>query len=121
MQEGISFPQLRRSLNFSSVKGFVPSLGTVNTAYSWDLCPKGFLGLNYSEVITLLLSLVPSLLSLNPRLLSLSFGFFSLILKPLGLIQLFPKGCHLFLRSLQLISGPPQALPLILGLPLRAL
>ena len=87
------------------VKGFVPSLGPVNAAYSWDLCPKGFLGLSYSEVVTLLLSLVPSLLGLNPRLLSLNFGFFSMILKPLGLLQLFLKGCYLFLRSLQLISG----------------
>ena len=53
--------------------------------YNWDLCPKGFLGLNYSKVVTLLLSLVPSLLDLIPCLLGLSFDFFSLILKPLGL------------------------------------
>ena len=103
------------------VKGFVPSLGTVNTTYSWDLCPKGFLSLSYPEVVTLLLSLIPGLLGLNPRLLGLRFGFFNLILKPLGLPQLFPEGCHLILRSLQLISGLAQVLPLILGLPLCAL
>ena len=117
----VNFPQLRRSLNLSSVKGFIPSLGAVNAAYNWDLYPKGFLGLSYPEVVTFLLSLIPSLLGLNPRLLDLSFGFFSLILKPLGLLQLFHEGCHLILRSLQLISGLAQALPLILGLPLRTL
>ena len=90
-------------------------------AYGWDLCTKGFLDLSYFEVVTLLLSFAPSLLGLNPRLLGLSFGFFNLILKPLGLLQLFPKGYHLFLRSLQLINGLVQAFSLILGLPLCAL
>ena len=89
-------------------------------AHSWDLCPKGFLGLNYHEVVTLLLSLIPSLLGLNLCLLGLNFGSFNLILKPLGFLQLFLEGCHLFLRSIQLISSLAQALSLVLGLPLCA-
>ena len=116
-----SFPQLRRSLNPSSVKGFIPSLGAVVTTHNWDLCPKGFLCLSYFEVVTLLLNLVPSLLDLNLCLLDLSFGFFSLILKPLSFFQLFLESCHLFPRSSQLISGLTQALPLVLNLPLHAL
>ena len=94
-----SLPQLRRSLNPSLVKGFIPSLGTVVTTHSWDLCPKGFLDLNYSEVVTLLLSLVPGLLGLNLCLLGLSSGLFNLIFKPLGFFQLSFEGCHLFLKS----------------------
>ena len=83
------FPQLRRSLNPISVKGFIPSLGAVNTTHSWDPYPKGFLGLSYSKVVTLLLSLIPNLLGLNPCLFSFSLGLFSLIFKPLGFFQFF--------------------------------
>ena len=115
------FPQLRRNLNPSSVKGFIPSLGAVNTTHSWDRCPKGFLSLNYSKVVTLLLSLVPSLLGLNLCLLNFSLGFFSPILKPLGFFQLFLERCHLLLGNSQLISCLVQTLPLVLGLPLCAI
>ena len=41
--------------------------------------------------------------------------------EPLGFFQLFPKGCHLFHGSSQLIIGLTQALPLILDLSLCAL
>ena len=68
-----------------------------------------------------MLSLVPSLLDLNLCLFGLSFGFFNLILKSLGFFQLFLENCHLFLRSIQLISGLAQVLPLVLGLPLCTL
>ena len=34
-----SFPQLTRSLNPSSIKGFIPSLGVVDMAHSWKLYP----------------------------------------------------------------------------------
>ena len=37
----LCLPQLRWSLNPSSVKGFIPSLGAVYAAHHWDLCPKG--------------------------------------------------------------------------------
>ena len=78
------FRQLRRSLNPNSVEGFIPSLSAIDTTHSWDLCLKGFLGLNHPEVVTLLLSLIPSLFGLHFCLLNLIFQPLSLLLKLLG-------------------------------------
>ena len=82
--------------------------------YGRDLCPKGILGLGYTDVVAMLFSLFPCLLGLY-------FCFLCLIFELLGFFQLFLKSCHLFPGSSQLISGLAQAFPLVLGLPLRTL
>ena len=79
-------PQLRRSFNPSSVKGFFPSLSTVSTAHGGDLCSKSILGLSYVDVVAVLLSLISLLFSFGFVFLSLHSRFFNLILKLFGLV-----------------------------------
>ena len=75
------------------IESFFLDLSAVSTAHGGDLCSKSILGLNYADVVAVLLSLIPLLLSLIPLLLSFSFvllslhfGFFSLLLKFLSLL-----------------------------------
>ena len=80
------FPQLRKSFNPSLIESFFPGLSTVSTAHDGDLCSKSILGLSYTNVVAVLLSLVPLFLSFSFVLLNLYFGFFSLFLKFLSLL-----------------------------------
>ena len=80
------FPQLRRSFNPSLIESFFPSLSTVNPAHRGDLYSKSIFGLSYTNVVAVLLSLIPLLLGFNLVLLSLPFGFFSLVLKFVSLL-----------------------------------
>ena len=84
------------------VESFFLGLGTVGTTYGRDLCPKGVLGLNYVDVVAMLLSLVPLLLGFDLVLLSLQFNFFGQVLKFVSLLQLLLQGCHLLLGHNQL-------------------
>ena len=112
--------QFRRSLNPGLVESFFPSLSTVGTTYSRDLCPEGILGLGYANVVAMLFSLFVRLLGLYFCFLRLGLCFLGLIFELLGFFQLFLKCCHLFLSSSYLVSGFAQTLPLFLGLPLYA-
>ena len=57
---------------------------------SRDLSPKSVLGLNYADVVAVLLILVPLLLSFGLVLLNLQSSFFGQVLKPISLLQLLP-------------------------------
>ena len=61
------------------IEGFALSLSAISSTYGRDLCPKGFLGLGYFDVVTMLLSLVPSHFNLLFILLGLLLGFFNLL------------------------------------------
>ena len=74
------FSQLRRRLNPSSVEGFIPGPSAIGSTHSWDLCPKGVLGLGYSDVVTMLLSLISSLHGLRFNSLALVSRLLSLVL-----------------------------------------
>ena len=113
--------QLRRSLNPDSVKSFLPSLSTVGLIYGKNLCLEGILGLGYTDIVTMLFSLIPSPLGLYFCLLGLSSQFFSLILELLGFFQFLPENYYLLLGRSQLVIGLTKALPLILVLSLSAL
>ena len=80
------FLQLRRSFNPSLIESFFPGLSTVSTAHDGDLCSKNILGLNYADVVAVLLSIIPLLLNFSLVLLGLHFCFFSLLLKSLNLL-----------------------------------
>ena len=96
-------------------------MSTVGLIYGRDLCPESILNLGYTDIVTMLFSLVPSLLSLYFCLLGLSSQLLSMIFELLGFFQLlFKSGYFLFGRG-QLILGLTQKLPLLLGLPLSAL
>ena len=82
----LRLPQLRRSFNPSLVEGFFPGLNAVSTTHGGDLCSKCILGLDYADVIAVLLSLISLLFSFDFVFLSLHSSFFSLILKLFGLV-----------------------------------
>ena len=89
-------PKYRRSLNPSLVDSFIPYLGTVSPTYPWDLSPKGFLGLSHSNIITLLLCLLPSFFCFL-------LGFLYLILGLLDLLQFLLQCNDLLLKGNQLV------------------
>ena len=68
------------------VQSLFPGLGTVGTTHSGDLCPKSDLSLSYTDVVAMLLSLIPLLLGFDLVLLSLQFGFFDQALKLVSLL-----------------------------------
>ena len=76
------------SFNPSSVEGFFPSLSALSTAHSRGLYSKSILGLNYADIVVVLLNLIPLFFSFSFSFifLSLHFGFFSLILKFISLL-----------------------------------
>ena len=84
------------------VESFFPGLDTVGTIHGRDLCPKGILGLNYADVVAMLLSLIPLLLGFDLVLLSLLFNFLGQVHKFVSLLQLLLQGCHLLLGRNQL-------------------
>ena len=92
--------QLRRSFNPNLVEGFFPGLSAINTAHGGDLCSKSILGLSYADVVAVLLSLISLLFSFGFVFLNLHSGFFSLILKLFGLVQLLLQSCHLLFGSI---------------------
>ena len=117
----LRLPQLGRSINSSSIEGFLPSLSAVGATYGGDLCPEGILGLSYTDVVAMLLSLISFFLSFGLVLLSLHSGFFSLISELFSLLQLLLLGNQLFLGSSQLLFSLICQLLLALGLLLSIL
>ena len=96
-------------------------MSTVGLTHGRDLCPESILSLGYTDIITMLFSLVLSLLSLYFCLLGLSSQLLSMIFELLGFFQLLLKGCYFLFGRNQLILGLTQKLSLLLGLPLSTL
>ena len=121
-------PQLGRSINPSSIKGFFLGLSPVSSTYSRDLYLEGLFSLNFADVVAMLLGLIffflgisPCLLRLSPCLLRLIPCLFSLVSKFLSLLQLFLESCQLLLGSSQLVSGLTRQLSLAFSLSLCTL
>ena len=55
-------------------------MSAIRSTYGWDLCPKGVLGLNYRDVVTMLLNLRSSLLGLRFSSLGLVYRLLDLVL-----------------------------------------
>ena len=97
-----TFLSVDESLNPGLVEGFIPCLGAVSPTYPWDLNPEGFLDLCHSNVIPILLGLIPSPLCLDLCL--------------LGLLKFFLKPDDLSFGGDQLIFNVTNEHPLALGL-----
>ena len=121
-EEGILWPpQLGRSINPSSIKGFFLGLSPVSSTYSRDLYPEGLFSLNFADVVAMLLGLIFFFLGISPCLLRLIPCLFSLVSKFLSLLQLFLESCQLLLGSSQLVSGLMRQLSLAFSLSLCTL
>ena len=84
-------PKYRRGLNPSLVKSFIPYLEAISPTYLQDLSLKGFLDLSHSNIVPLLLCLLP--------------GFLYLLLGLLDILQFLLQSNDLLLGGGQLVLG----------------